>query len=188
MPNWVANELKVTGDADAVRRFVEVVAGRDQNGDAVSFSLSAIDLTPAEYQNGSSYRDSDEYKALLATHQALATDDERYTFIKANPGFATERMEESLGNPPTDGWYHWRLQHWGTKWDTTADSCPEATVSEDGREVVYDFDTATGGVKPAIATLARQYPELSFDLVTNYDPDGDSTRWRWQDGEKVEGP
>src|SRR4051812_35792697 len=89
MPDWVANELKVTGDADAVRRFVEAVAGRDSNGHEIPFSLSAVDPMPAEYGDGTSYRDSDEYKTLLAAHQALTSDEERLAFIRANPGFAS---------------------------------------------------------------------------------------------------
>jgi len=38
---------------------------------------------------------------------------------------------------PTDGWYEWRLEHWGTKWDIR---CESVEVTDD--MLVVKFDTA----------------------------------------------
>jgi len=38
---------------------------------------------------------------------------------------------------PTDGWYEWRLEHWGTKWDIR---CESVEVTDD--MLIVKFDTA----------------------------------------------
>jgi hypothetical protein len=95
-------------------------------------------------------------------------------------------LEKINATPPemlTDekaGWYEWRNEHWGTKWDV------EATLTEFDHLYVYNFNSAWGPPESAIATLAACFPTLTFHLA--YDEPGMDfggfTLWR--EGELAE--
>ena len=57
-------------------------------------------------------------------------------------------------------WYWWRLEHWGTKWDTGDD----VRVTEGDQETVVRFDTAWTPPKEVLYALSAQYPDLRFKL------------------------
>jgi hypothetical protein len=162
--------------------FAAAVTGLDEDGDSLPFSLKVIDPMPGEYDDPASYRDSAEYRELGARYGELETGDARLSFIHANPGFAAERMAEIEGFDGGAAWYNWRLQHWGTKWDVSGETFIEFELRDDGREVSYRFETALGGVEPAVAGLATRYPLLAFDLTTTDEFD-ETIRTRWQAGE-----
>lgn len=85
--------------------------------------------------------------------------------------------EERVGS---EGWYEWRLRHWGTKWDAAFGHGPmiaigshemnvDATVEAQGATItptvaVFKFDTAWSPPSPVVETASERFPELEFVL------------------------
>ena len=55
------------------------------------------------------------------------------------------------------GWYDWRVEKWGTKWDVDAD----ITVCSD-TEVNFSFDSAWGPPTRAMQTMGELFPDISI--------------------------
>jgi hypothetical protein len=182
MPNWTDNKLTVTGERRAVDAFLSAVGGTAENGEPKPLSLNAIDPMPPQYKNGVSWGDSEEYAALEAEFKSLPSE-QKMPFLHANPGFQLESMERIENHPTADGWYSWRVQHWGTKWDLDDEVMVE--ISEDGTEVRFDFDSANGDIAPAIATAARRFPDLSFALCSQHEFEDEAVVRNWREGREV---
>lgn len=86
--------------------------------------------------------------------------------------------EERVG---MEGWYEWRVRHWGTKWDASFTGSSlfalgngeeiDVDLSLESRGatvtptvVIYKFDTAWAPPSPVIAAASEQHPELEFVL------------------------
>lgn len=76
------------------------------------------------------------------------------------------------------GWWTWRCENWGTKWDVEAE-----LVERGACLAVIEFDSAWGPPVPLLETVSRRFPRLQFTL--EYDePFGDfSGRLCVQNGE-----
>lgn len=57
----------------------------------------------------------------------------------------------------TNGWYTWRLLHWGTKWD----AYEQTEISSD----TISFTTAWSGVPKLMAILSSKFPEVRFEYA-----------------------
>lgn len=70
-----------------------------------------------------------------------------------------------------DGWYNWRLDNWGTKWEPNFEGGCQIDVREidtGGRSLkmaTYSFDTAWGPGDRWLEKTATKYPNLTFCLV-----------------------
>lgn len=186
MAGDVENELSVRGEPDAVAAFVAAVKGVCE-GVELPFSLQVIDPMPDEFET-KPYSDSDEFRELMSQLAAFGEIEgekhaERRAFLRANQGLYMELLATSGGRSPTTqpGWPSWRYQHWGPKRDIHHEQCDEIELRENGREAFYRFYSADGGIEPAVATLAKRYPELEFDLTTTYEFD-EPVSSRWAEG------
>lgn len=91
--------------------------------------------------------------------------------------------EELLGNSAeTDGvlttsdngWYNWRLDNWGTKWQMKGKAIPVERVytldEEDGNRtsmlmIQMNFDTAWSPPEPGIESIAKMFPDVHFFIT-----------------------
>jgi hypothetical protein len=67
-------------------------------------------------------------------------------------------LAESGANP---GWYSWRVDNWGTKWDV-AESCIGLNTDT---YLEISYDTAWGPNSAFIQYAAKAFPTLSFSLA-----------------------
>jgi hypothetical protein len=89
-------------------------------------------------------------------------------------------MPEELHNG--DGWYDWRVAHWGTKWDL-CDLEPNDFSWENGY-IYYDFWTAWSPIEPILEKLTNEYPELTFSLKFSDEGGGFWGLWNFHNGTK----
>jgi hypothetical protein len=60
-----------------------------------------------------------------------------------------------------DGWYNWRINNWGTKWDVDAELADDYEY-EGRRWILIRFESAWGPPQGAIEKLAAAFPEISI--------------------------
>lgn len=142
MPNWCHNTLIVTGPQRTLAKFEQKVR-----------SKSEPEKQPLSFQ--------------------------RIRPIPKNV-LENEPMAGDLSDPNAQpqGWWMWCVHNWGTKWDasfgqgsmfsfaTNENAKPHAnrTLTASGHELRYKFDTAWSPPVPIVEKLARDYPDLRFEL------------------------
>lgn len=174
MANWCENRLVARGPAPDLDRLRETVAGVAEDGRPIALSLERIAPIPTQYLDGTArWDESEEYERLHERFSELFDDrEERRRFLEENPGFAmaiTEQMADEEAAEPSQEktWYAWRQQHWGTKWELSADDC---RIEKQDSELVYTFDSAWDPPLTALSKLAARFPNLEFELVY-FEPD-----------------
>jgi hypothetical protein len=145
MPNWCSNELTISGDKEAISRFVAGV----KKGDSQELMLIESYLpTPEELTvtMSGSFGDKNSPEALeLAAKQ------------KSNI--------EKYGHKD---WYDWNCANWGTKWsDGETDG---GDIYNDGTTVSYSFQSPWGPPEEAFRQISAMFPELTF--VLSYEEEG----------------
>lgn len=87
-------------------------------------------------------------------------------YLKEN-GLSFEKIKPT---PPEmlegDGWYGWRVENWGTKWDLTDNEKEEFSrrLDQDGTSLCIAFDTAWSPPTQAIVALSNMFPSDLFRL------------------------
>lgn len=187
MPNWCHNTLTVSGEADALAVFVEKVKTEEQ-----PLTFAAIVPPPSEEE----LRALETHKPCTmcgavgtlpeSEEQAAQVGARWYDWMVVGGPRGDDRScnvcrgsgEERVGEP---GWYEWRCEHWGTKWDAAfEDSGPFIGMGTESMDVelskqsqvatitptvaVYKFDTAWAPPEPVIEAASEQHPELEFVL------------------------
>ncbi len=180
MPNWVENELRISGKKDQLDALVALVDGSD-DGDETCMDFDKIIPMPEALNvssgSGSSFalammergEDFQEYRTYPWVKEGLpenATEDELIEYVCKHHDMTREEMEELghrlLENKRLYGavdWYDWNCLHWGTKWN----AC-EPNLVRKGNRLLYCFDTAWSPPIPVVSKLASMFPELSFTL------------------------
>lgn len=74
-------------------------------------------------------------------------------------------FDSLLPTPPEllagSGWYDWRVEHWGTKWNA---ECDDYDGSPGSGRVGFSFLSAWSPPEPLLKAVARDYPSLAFTL------------------------
>jgi hypothetical protein len=140
MPNWVFNEVSVSGDADLLAEFVEksqAVHPEGVRGDAGEWKMSE---TP-EFSFWNFVRPPQEA-------------------VESGEYFGTHGWSEgkSVGHTPNN-WYEFNNREWGTKWDAG-----DVYLEDTGGSVSISFNTAWGIPVPVFEAMCRMYPDLDFSF------------------------
>ena len=118
----------------------------------------------------------DDSQQIDAIYNVMNTDD-------------TELLNHIIPMPPEEeiasGWYDWRLEHWGTKWDIYNATCERM----DANTLVLSFDTAWSPPIPIYDKLV----EMGFEVNARYLDEGwlyvgeyiDGNDWSTGDVESV---
>lgn len=185
MPNWCHNTLTVTGEADALAAFVTQVKDEEQ---------------PLSFQNIVAQPSDEELRAMetyvpctmcgaygtLPTSEEEATERGARWYDWMDPDKRENRTcnvcsgskQERVG---MEGWYDWRCDNWGTKWDACfSEGGPMIALGQEGMDVdlskstqgltltptvaVFKFDTAWAPPTPVVEAASEQHPELEFTL------------------------
>jgi len=156
MPNWVYNQLTVSGYKDDVlemkrqvsRPFVQKQA--DYTKTEVSFVNVEINI-PFSFWNIIRPTDDimDEYNGL----QPKVKSDLSVT----DPNWKEDMLAKSQ---ISNHWYDWNIRNWGCKWDVS----DIEVIYESDDSITYRFSTAWSPPIDAIYKLSEQYSELLFEI------------------------
>lgn len=158
MPNWCDNKLEVTGPADKLKAFAKKANGHTSN-----------------FNNfyGEEWESLDDIRiAAIASNMPEPGDVSSFSFHALHPvpelicrlGYddsVAKKSAEALGiEYPGYGGYGWQTNNWGTKWEPDV---AYVEISDD--YLVYDFYTAWCPPIALIRHLAKEWPELTFDIT-----------------------
>jgi hypothetical protein len=142
MPNWCNNTLFVEGDLNALTDFKKRVLKVNEHN-TINFTMEDLMPTPSEL--------------LEQTSPAMWRGDENDEDGKKEFEKQLDELKEKYGY--TD-WYNWRVDNWGTKWDTA-----ESEVDEmDGKSLIVHYNTAWGPNDGFVKFASKVYPSLKFRL------------------------
>ena len=139
MPNHCFNKVTISvGDADGqnLKVLVDSLKSKENETD---FDFNAILPMPPELENVD-WSEAEEMNDIIRA-----------------------RYKKEHGS---DNWYDWRVNNWGTKWNSY--SCE--LVEQEDDYVMYTFDTAWGPPTGVIEALREQCPD--FHISAFYDEPG----------------
>lgn len=150
MPNWVHNNLQITGDKESI------AAVKAQLNKPFTMLHENWNTETGQYEKVNVVYD----EPVFAFWNIIApTDLETY-------GLQKDPKSDSLFGG--DDWYSWNIRNWGTKWDVAVPNDEKYSDTdlndEDDYSLCYNFNTAWGIPEEAIIKLAEQYPTLMLDL------------------------
>ena len=88
-----------------------------------------------------------------------------------------------------EGWYNWRINHWGTKWkedDLIVTGDPNEVDDNDLTEISFYFNTAWSPPIEAFDKISADYPKLLFALYYEEPGMGFCGKNAWINGESIE--
>ena len=139
MPNHCFNKVTISvGDADGqnLKVLVDSLKSKENETD---FDFNAILPMPPELENVD-WSEAEEMNDIIRA-----------------------RYKKEHGS---DNWYDWRVNNWGTKWNSY--SCE--LVEQEDDYVMYTFDTAWGPPTGVIEALREQCPD--FHISAFFDEPG----------------
>lgn len=181
MPNWCHNTLTVVGDENALKAFVERAATDEQ---PLSFDQHVPEPSKEELRKLETFQPCTMCGARgtlpRTPEQAIEHGARWYPWmaerVDRTCNVCGGSKEERVGS---EGWYEWRLVHWGCKWDASfgepfialgrEESDVDATTKALGETVtptvaVYKFDTPWSPPVPYVERASEQHPDLEFTL------------------------
>lgn len=172
MPNWVFNNLTITGKEQDLKKFVEKAK------------------TPhktywMDWKTNETKEEIDD--RVISFWNFKKPENEQVYFAASDykpEGYDQLSVEEKMAISmqfKSDGWYDWNIREWGTKWDA---SDPYLEDNSEKGEVRYSFSTAWSPAEGAYKAMVEQHPELSFEFHCE-EEQGWGVRFVSEDGELI---
>lgn len=137
MPNWVYNNLSVTGPAEDVQRLKDHVA---QPYTAHYYDFQKNETVPSQVEGD-----------FLLWNCVSPPEEKRDLYFARADG----------SEDKTWGWYNWNVNNWGTKWDVS-NRCEMEEHDKD--HLQYRMETAWSPPLEAIAALSKLFPSVYLEL------------------------
>lgn len=140
MPNWVTTEIKIRGKAEDLAAFVKK------------------HIVTQEYEGGGK-EDILDFETVIPSPKTAKECPADY--------IANEKSHiVPLEDRPWFDWYKWNINYWGTKWNSSNTSYPEADsiLTQGSTEIEIWLDTAWSPAMPVYEKLQEMYPNLKIDV------------------------
>lgn len=130
MPNHVTHIFKIQGSEEELKKFYDEYIGED---DALDFNklIPMPTILEGTISGNTPEMETEEYKA---------------------------KAKEAIEATGHCDWYNWRIEHWGTKWNSYSARCENY-----GDLIELEFDTAWSCPEPIFKVLAEKFPNLAFE-------------------------
>jgi hypothetical protein len=154
MPNWVYNNLIITGERKDLVAFRDKAARLAPNGiseDGV-LEYSDGDIQALSFWN---FKEPENKHAYFSSSSGTKPE-----------GYEGWSSEEKLAHDlkfSGDGWYDWNVREWGCKWDA-GDVSFEDNSQDKEQQLHYNFSTPWSVAEGAFVEMVAQHPELEFQF------------------------
>lgn len=138
MPNHVDMDLKVTGNVESLRAFLDFAQEEDN-------LLSANKFIPYPEE----YKKADEETKKIRKECQANGDWSKYTGVK--DGF-------------NSGGYEWCCKNWGTKWGIYSTELLTCKLEGKKGNLMYNCQSAWSPPLPVITAMSQKFPALKFTL------------------------
>lgn len=147
MPNWVENEIKITGPTKDLWEFLDSV---DKEEGIIRTFLPC----------------PKELMALTSPVSVVDTEEEARELNLKNLGFENKiryiskrKSDELISKYEVNEWYEWQHQNWGIKWG----DCETCLEMIDGK-IIGSFNTPWGPPVLALTKISKFFPLLTFEI------------------------
>lgn len=186
MPNWISNQLTITGTKKTLVMVAETCRKTTSDGKIIPFSLDSIVPMPDILKQTENSTGTDLGLFALTGNTDISlkifpdnplhfkwvrekgiTDVEgfRRHLEEHHPEFI-EKAKISLQAHAETGctdWHTWCMKHWGTKWDI-ADWFRTKVSKISDAQLYYKFLTANNPPLSALLSLAEKFPSIKMSL------------------------
>ncbi len=180
MPNWVYNNITITGNKKDLLAFAEKASQQHEtlwkSGDG-TIESELSDKSDLSFWNF--IRPTEEELPYYFGHKVKPED------VEDPNATAEERLAKKLTFSGAD-WYDWNVREWGTKWDASSVELEtDLSALDDGpnRSILYRFETAWSIPEPIFRAMVEQHPELDFDFYSE-EEQGWGAQFTSSDGEE----
>jgi hypothetical protein len=146
MPNWVENEVSITGDNKILREIVEKYCTEFEYDKPEVFDL---------FETGEIKPDKQTTKITCLDFNKIIPMPEGLKEITAPNRVNPEEVTKKYGYPD---WYEWRLANWGVKWNVN----PYLDGQSNDGELIFSFDTAWSTPDGVLSELSKKYPDITI--------------------------
>lgn len=148
MPNWVVTRVYVNGDNK--KKFLDWVKKHEDSllNSTTPMPKTYKDWDTTNYKDGKGLKVGDK---LTDMQDMLKEIDVTEDFLKGLRS-AMKYQKRKYG---IVGWYDWRCNNWGTKWEVG-----NVDIYEDSIE----FQTAWGVAEPVVRRWSEMFPNTEFDV------------------------
>ena len=159
MPNHCFNTLLIEGSARDIQRFEEK-AGMPHANNHESFEKNDVGVIESIRTEGVHDTEFSFWNFVSPAPEMR----DIYFGIEKDP----KQLPDDRRNIQTisrefeilDGWYHWNVRNWGTKWDAYDIEIHHQPPTN----LLYTFTTAWSPPEALFSTMIAQHPELYFAL------------------------
>lgn len=165
MPNWCHNRVTIRAGAGLRQEIKEMLCGMQYHR---PFSPD-LENTPLV-----------GHESKFCFHNVIPQPDNLLDEADPRRKTNTPRVRDEDRSMP--GWYTWRCDNWGTKWEVSDVWMDESKVS-----LTYEFETAWAPPEQVIQALSQKFPEAYIILAFNEPGCIGKGSVHYKDGEVVRG-
>jgi hypothetical protein len=162
MPNWCNNTLSVTGDSDAIMKFLNGVSTVDTEGNPKYDILGGLYPIPQELKDTTSgfftAEPNSNWKVMLDKGEMTQ---EWYDELVSKNAIGYAQNQSNLAKYGAKDWYDWCCSHWGTKWG----DCNTELNGQSDTHLDFSFDSAWSPPIDGLAHISTMFPTLSFTIT-----------------------
>lgn len=156
MPNWVYNNVIITGERADLIAFRDKAARLAPNGisDDGVLEYSDGDTQDLSFWN---FKEPDNKHAYFSSSSGAKPE-----------GYESWSSELKLAHDlkfTGDGWYDWNVREWGCKWDASDVSIAD-NIQDKEQQLHYNFSTPWGVAEGAFIAMVEQHPTLEFQFYS----------------------
>jgi hypothetical protein len=150
MPNWVYNNLSITGT----------------KADIDAFVAKATTPHTTRYEPFLSDEPSEQLREDFSFWNFIRPDEDKLDlYFETNGSHKDPETGEMIRTGDNEyNWYNWNIRNWGCKWDARETELEVDELSDGRANLRIKFDTAWDKPDPVFYAMVEQHPELEFDF------------------------